>query len=203
MSNPALAGVGAGASAAGGILGAFGSLYQGQAQSNLYNYQAGVAQINANLAKQDANYATEAGEVSAEEAGMRGRQEIGAIRSGIAAGNIDTGSGSASRVISSQTGITQMNEGVIRADAAKRAYGFNVKGAMDIAQAGVDTTAAATSLTAGDIGAASSIIGAAGSVSSKWLQAGQYFGSGNSGSPANVNPDSAYGQQVYSASIYS
>ena len=176
LSNP-LGWLGIGTSAAGAVVGAEGSLYQGEAQSNLYNYQASVANINATLAKQDANYATSAGEVSAQEAGMRGRFEEGRIKAGIAAGNIDVSSGSAAKVQSAQTAITQENEGVIRADSAKRAYGFNVKGAMDTAQAGVYKTAAATSLTSGDIGAATSIIGGAGSVSSKWLQGSTLIGS--------------------------
>lgn len=192
MSFPAaLAGVGIGASALGGITSAFGSWYSGQAQSNLYNYQANVARINSNLAQQDANYSISSGETSAQEAGLRGRFETGAIRGGIGAGNIDIGSGSAANVTKSQTEITQENEGIIRADAAKRAYGFNVKASMDTAQAGVYQTAAATSSTAGDIGAVSSIIGGAGSVSSKWLQAGQYFGGGNSspyGEGSNAGP---------------
>ena len=79
--------------------------------------------------------------------GCVGGFEEGRIKAGIAAGNIDVGSGSAAKVQSAQTAITQENEGVIRADSAKRAYGFNVKGAMDTAQAGVYKTAAATSLT--------------------------------------------------------
>jgi hypothetical protein len=67
---------------------------------------------------------------------------------------------------------------VIRANAAKKAYGFEVGAAEDVAQAGAYTVAGETSVTAGDIGAVSSVLGAAGSVSSKWLQASQAFGSG-------------------------
>ena len=169
----ALAGVGMGASALGGVTGAIGSLFQGQAQANMYNYQAGVAQVNAQIAKQDATYATQGGEVEAQQSGMRTRAEVGATRAGFGAGNLAISSGSPSKVIASETEIGQQNEALIRANAAKRAYGFEVGAAGDIAQAGAYRAAAKTSLAAGDIGAVSSIIGGAGQVSSKWLQAQQ------------------------------
>jgi hypothetical protein len=182
MADPVtLTAIGIGAGVAGGATGAFGSLFQGQSQSNMYKYQAGVAQVNAAVAKQDATYATEAGEVEATNAGMRTRSEVGSTRAGMAAGNVDINSGSGARVVASETEIGQENEATIRANAAKRAYGFNVKGAEDVAQAGAYDVAATTSLESGDIGAISSVIGTAGSVSSKWLQAGQVFGSGSGG----------------------
>jgi hypothetical protein len=175
MASPvALAGIGT--SAAGAGLGAFGSLFQGQAQSNMYKYQAGVAQVNATVAKQDAQYATAAGESEAATAGIKTRQQIGSTRAGIGAGNIDVNTGSAARVVASETAVGQQNEAMIRANAAKRAYGFEVKGAEDVAQAGAYDVAAATSQEAGEIGAVSSIVGGAGNVASKWMQYGQSFG---------------------------
>lgn len=167
-----------GATAAGGILGAIGSTTSGDAQQQMYQYQAGVARMNAQLAKQDANYSLAAGEVEAEQSGMRTRAEIGATRAGFGAGNV--AGGSTNRVIQSETEIGQQNQGIIRANAAKRAYGFNVSSAADTAQAGAFTTAGQYAQEGGELGATQSIIGAAGSVSSKWLQMGQEFGpSGN------------------------
>lgn len=181
MSNPAaMAGASGGASLAGTAITAFGQYYSGKAQSNMYNYQSGVAQANATLAKQDANYTIASGEVSAQQSGMRTRGQVGATRVGYGAGNIDSTTGSAKNVIASETEIGQQNQGIIRADAAKRAYGFNVSAAEDVAQAGAYQVAARTSREAADINIASTIIGGAGSVSSKWSQAGQQgIGSGN------------------------
>lgn len=177
MANPlALAGIGIGASAASGGIGALGSLFQGRSQSNLYNYQAGIAQQNAALATQDANYAISTGEIQTQQAGMSTRRQVGATRAGFGASNVDVNSGSSSRVVSSETSIGQENEAVTSANAAKRAFGFNVKGAMDIGQASAYSAAAKNSQTAGEFGAVSSIIGAAGNVSSKWVQMGQSFG---------------------------
>src|ERR1700726_3196065 len=95
-----LGGAGAGVSA-------FGSLFQGDAQSNMYKYQAGVARVNAAVATQDANYAREAGEVEAPNAGMRTRAEVGSTRAGMAAGNVAINSGSGARVVSSEIAIGQ------------------------------------------------------------------------------------------------
>ena len=199
MADPvSLAVIGMGAAAAGGGVSALGSLFSGQAQKNMYNYQAGVARANAVVAKQDAAYALASGEVEAQQSGMKTRFQEGATKVGIAAGNIDTSTGSAGKVIASETEIGQENEAVIRANAAKKAYGFEVGAAEDVAQAGAYTVAGETSVTAGDIGAVSSVLGAAGNVSSKWLQASQAFGTPD----ANVNPDSAAGQVAYSSSIY-
>ena len=168
--------VGAGSAIAGGITSAAGSEYSGKAAAGMYNYQAGVADVNATLAKQDAVYAQSAGEVEAQQSGMKTRTQVGQTRADFAAGNINAGTGTAGKVIASETEIGQFEQAQIRQDAAYRAYGFNVRGAEDVAQAGAYKTAAATSLTSGNIGAVSSILGGVGSVSSKWTQAGQSFG---------------------------
>lgn len=187
-----LATIAGGTAVGGAVTSAIGSLFGGQAQANLMRYQAGVAEINAKIAKQDAAYAREAGEVEAQQVGMRTRAEVGATRAGIGAGNIDISSGSAARVIQSETAIGAENQAITRANAAKRAYGFEVKGAEDVAQAGAYRMGATTSLISGDIGATSSIIGAAGSVASKWLQAGQYFPGAAGGAPGGTDPNTVY-----------
>jgi len=163
------AAVGIGSAAAGGIVSGIGSLFQGQAQSAMYNYQAGVAQANATIAKQNATYAEQVGGVEAQESGMRTRAQVGATRAAFGSSNVE--GGSQNRVLASETEIGQQGEGIVRANAAKRAYGFQVGAAEDTAQTGAYKTSAATSITSGDIGAVTSIIGGAGGVSSKWMQA--------------------------------
>jgi hypothetical protein len=196
-----LAGIGLASSAAGGIMGAFGSEYSGQANKTMYGYQSGIAAINSQLAKSDAEYARVAGEREAEIAGLKGREIVGATKAGYAAGNIDPTTGSAKGVLTSEAFVNAANQNTIRANAAKRAYGFEVTAAEDTAQSQLYTMAGNTSATAGNIGAVSSLLGGVGSVSSKWLagqQAGIFGGSSGSG----VNPDSAYGRDVYASSIY-
>lgn len=166
----AIAGVGLVASAGGAITSAIGSVFQGQAQAAQYNYQAGVARVNQTLAQQDANYALAAGEVEAQQQGMKTRAEVGLTRAVQGASNVDVNTGSSSQVVKSEIEIGQENEALVRADAAKRAFGYNVEAAKQGAQAGVYTSAAKTSIEAGQLGAVSSILGGVGSVSSKWLQ---------------------------------
>ena len=180
MADPvSLAVIGMGAGAAGGGVSALGSLFSGQAQSNMYKYQAGVAQVNATLAKQDADYAEAAGQEESQASGMKTRFQIGQTKAAFGASNV--AGPSQNRVVSSEIAVGQENEALIQANAAKRAYGFNVKAAQDTAQAGAYDVAASTSETAGELGAVSSVIGAAGNVASKWLDFSKSFGTGSSG----------------------
>lgn len=168
---PIIAGIGLFASVAGAATSAYGAEYQGAAQAAQAKYQAGVADVNATLAKQDAAYAIATGEVEAQAAGMKGRAEVGTTRAAYGAGNIDVSSGSAADVTKSETALTQYNESIIRSNAAKRAYGFETTAAADTAQGGMYRSAAGTVVTAANIGATSSLLSGAGNVSDKWLQA--------------------------------
>jgi len=76
ISLSALAIGGMAASAAGGVVSALGQVMGGQSQGNMYTYQAGVAQMNTQIAKQNADYARVAGEVSAQESGMKTRAMV-------------------------------------------------------------------------------------------------------------------------------
>ena len=163
-----------GATAGGAILGAVGKEDQASAQAAQANYQAGVAQVNAALAKQDANYSLEAGGVQQQQAGMREGAAIGQTKAAFGASNI--AGGSKSSVVASEIEVGQSNQGIIEANAAKRAYGYEVGAASDTAQAGALRAGAQADITAGNIGAASSILGGVGSVSSKWLQMDPAFG---------------------------
>ena len=203
MADPAtLATVGIGSTVAGGGIKAFGDYFTGKSQTAMYNYQAGVAAVNAAVAKQDAIYTRETGEVEAQQSGLRTRAQVGATRAGFGAGNLSTTTGSANQVLSSETKIGQTNEAVVRANAAKRAFGYDVAAAGDTAQAGADVMAGHYSRTASGVNIASTILGTVGNVAGKWLQAGQSFGTGSGDDLDNVNPDSVLGRGVYSSSIY-
>lgn len=168
-------GVSAAATVGGGILGAQGAKEKAQAESSMYNYQAGVAKVNAQIAEQDANYAEASGQVEAEQSGMKTAVEVGKTRAAFGASNV--AGGSHDQVLSSEREIGAENQGIIQANAAKRAYGFEVGAAEDVAQAGADTAAGKNALTAGQYAATSSILGTVGSVASKWLGAKNAFGS--------------------------
>src|SRR6266446_6811854 len=110
------------ATAGGAIVGAIGSSYKGQAESNMYNYQAGVAQVNEQIAKQNAAYEKELGETQAQEAGMKTRAEMGQIKAAQGASGLDVNCCSAVDVQKSAQEVGTFNETMIRSNAAKRAY---------------------------------------------------------------------------------
>ena len=172
----AMAGIGAGASMFGAVTQAQGAEYQGKAQAAQQAFMGGITDVNAKLAAQDANYAQSAGEITEQQAGMQGRAVIGATKAGIGAGNSALGAGSAGRVVGSEVAIAQENEAVTAANTAKQVYGFKVKQAQDVAQAGAFRAGAQTSVVAGGLSAESSIISGVGSTASKFAQMGQSFG---------------------------
>lgn len=172
-----------GASGSGGLISAVGSIMSGNAQAAAYQYQAGVAQINKQIADQNADYARYAGEVEAQQGGMKTRALLGTTVAQQGAGGLAIGSGSQGRVTDSIREVGAEDVGIIRSNAAKRAYGYEVEAAGQQAQIGLDQMAASQAKTAGYINAFSSILGAGGSVASKWSQAGSagIFGGSDSG----------------------
>lgn len=148
-------------------------MFSGQAQANMYNYQAAVAQINQQIMQQNASWATQEGEVQAQQSGMKTRAQVATTQAQQGAGNLDVRSGSNARVQASELEIGEEDQALIRSNAAQRAYGFEVQGFQYAAQASSDKAAASNSQTAGTISAVSSLLGGAGSVSSKWLQGSQ------------------------------
>jgi hypothetical protein len=228
MTTPAvMAGIGMGASALGGVFGAQGAQTTAQGQqlgiqgqilntvgqifgletkaqqygysANIADYQAGVAKVNQQIADQNASYARTVGEVSAEQAGMKARADLSSMRAHQASSGIDIESGSSQHVRESMVEVAQYNEAMIRANAAKTAYGYEVEAMQDKSQsdlytytAGVDRTQAANTMAAaglaeeaiplqqqaytlagkaGDISSMASLVGAAGSVATKWSSA--------------------------------
>ena len=180
-----------GATIAGGATAAFGSLMGGEAQKSMYQYQAGIARMNNQIAQQNANYAVQKGEMQAERSGMKTAQEIGQIRAGQAASGLDVNRGSTVNVRTSQQEVGDYDQAILRSNAAREAYGYKVQGLMDTSQATLDEFAGKYSKEAGQIGAVSSILGAAGSVSSKWTQGQQVglFGSAVPGYNSGSNSD--------------
>lgn len=173
---------------------AYGAYSQGQAQAGQYAYQAQIAKMNAQIAEQNANYATAAGEVSAQEAGMKERFQRGQTIAQQGAGGLAVGQGSNARVVTSELAVGQQDQALIRSNAARQAYGYRVQAASDTAQGALDTTAASNAKTAGDIGAFGSLLSGAASVSSKWVQASNagVFSGGGGGSGTTFGTRMSY-----------
>lgn len=162
--------IGMGGTGAGGILSAFGSLMQGVSNKNMYDYQASVARLNQQIANQNAEFAIQTGEQEATKFGLQAGARMGQIKAAQGASGLDVKSGSAVQVRQSQATLDQMDLDTIRSNAAKTAYNYKTQGVMAGAQGDLYKMAGAGSLTAGGIGAASSILGSSASVSNEWLQ---------------------------------
>lgn len=177
-------------SAGGGILSAFGGIAEGKSQRQMYDYQAAVSRINADIDRQNAEWEINKGDIEGQQFGLKAGQQFGQIRTAQAASGLDVNTGSAKDVQDSQRKLTYMDEATIRSNAAKTAYDYTARAATDENQAKIYQTAGANAERAGYLKAASSIIGTAGSVSSKWLQGSQAGIGGSTSGPIKLfGPD--------------
>lgn len=174
VSPTALGGLGLGANVGGTILSVLGVKQSGAAQKDMFNYQAGVAEAAKTIALQNRDYAITSGETEAGMYGLKARNVAGRIRATQGASGIDVGGGSSLDVQRGQQFVTGLDMNQIRANAARKAYGYAVEAAGDEAQAGAYRSAASNVEKATRLNVASSILSGVSSVSSKWLQGQQY-----------------------------
>src|SRR6266702_1104129 len=128
MADPvSMAVVGGGMAIAGGIVGAVGSITGGYAQRQMYQYQAGVARMNQQIALQNAAYERQAGETEAQISGMKTRFQVGETKVAQSGSGLDVNRGSAVGVRRSEQEIGAFNEQMIRANAARKAYGYETQ----------------------------------------------------------------------------
>lgn len=165
-----VAAVAVAATAVSAVVGAVGSYEQGQAQKQAYDYQAQVARNNAKIAQQNASWATQIGDTQAVNEGMKTRAQVGAIKAAQAASGIDVNTGSAVDVRSSASELGELNALTIRSNAARQAYGYQVQGTSDIAQAQLDVYSGNQAQTAGYIGAFGSLLGGASSAGGQYIK---------------------------------
>lgn len=170
-----------GSTIAGGVVSGIGAANTASANAAAYNYKAGIATLNSQIAQQNASWAVQSGGIKSEEEGLQAGQAIGQTKVAQSAGGFDVNTGSNSAVRSTQSDVAKFNEGIITTDAARKAYGYQVEGAKDTAEATMDTSAASNAKTAGDLAVLSSILGTVGSVAGKWTQ-GNTIGIGSSSS---------------------
>lgn len=183
MSVAVLAGASLAAAAIGTGVSTYGSIEQGQASARMANYQAAVAQVNNQIAKQNAQQATAAGNTQVENQEMQTAGLVATETADEAASGLDVGSGSPSKVQQSQNIMGTMDALTIQNNAAREAYGYTAQGVGYQAQAGLEGMAAQQAGTAGMLGAGSSILSGASSLTGNWArfqQAGVFQG-GNTG----------------------
>lgn len=179
-----------GLNAAGTGLDMYGKSKAAGAQAGMYAYQGSVARINQQIAKQNADYERYAGEVKAQQGGMETRARIGSMRAKQGASGLDVNRGSAVNVRAGIADVGAQNVGIIRANAARRAYAYESEAANYEAQGTMYDTASKNAKKAGKLAVLSSLISGASSVAGKW-QAGSQSGLFGSSSSNPVDVGSA------------
>lgn len=165
--------LGLGSTAAGSLLSAGGSISSGIASSNMYTYQSGIAKLNQQVDSQNEEFARQEGEQQAQQYGIKAGQQLGQIKASQSSAGFDVRSGSDAQVRTSQRALNTVDTDIIRSNAAKTAYNYQVQGSIAGQQASVYSLAASNAMSAGIIGAGSSVLGGIGSVSSQWLKGNQ------------------------------
>jgi hypothetical protein len=152
------------------VMSAFGDIAGGFSQQGASGLQAKIAKNNQTVAAQNAAYTAQAGEVEGEQAGLRNRAVSGTIRARQAAGGVDVNTGSAATVQGSAAELGAMDAMTIRSNAARAAYGYQVKGheaELEYLQAKAAEKAAPIE---GFISAGGTLLGGASSTASKYSQ---------------------------------
>lgn len=148
----------------GGIISAVGTIAGGIAQSNALKYQAQVAQNNAIIAQENANYAIEAGHQKAAMTSLQEAETGGEIKAAQAANNVDVNTGSNKAVQISQRELGNLSTQTQLNNAQLTAYGYESQKVQYQAQAQLDQYEAPQAIVGAGLGAAGSVFGAA----SKW-----------------------------------
>ena len=164
-----LAVIGIGASLVGGAVTYAGIQQQASAQSSAFNYQAQVARNNAVIAQQNAERTQQAGDVAAQNKLIETGQRTAAIRAVAGASGVDANTGSPLNLQESNQKLGTLDALTIRNNAARAAYGYQVQGMSQTAQAGLDVASGANAVTGGQYAGAGSLVGSAGTVSDRWL----------------------------------
>ena len=174
MADPfTLATIGIGASAGSGLIGGIGNIMSGEAQAGQAGYQAAVARANQQIALQNRDYAYAAGEVEAGQYGMQAAQRMGNLKVRQGSSGIDIGSGSSQDVQKSLQTVSDIDLAQLRANTARKAYGYETQSIQFGAQADMYSKAQSNISAAIPLNVAGSLLSGAGSVSSRWLQASQ------------------------------
>lgn len=174
MGSPtAIGAVGMAASIGGSLLSASGEKKKGEATSQMYTYQAGIADLNRRIAQGNRDYSIYAGGEEAKRFGMKSAQLAGSIKAKQGASGIDVNAGSTVEVQKGQKQVSDLDMATIRNNAARKAYTYELEAETASKQGEMYRAASANSLEAGNISAMGSLISGVSSVSSKWLQGKQ------------------------------
>lgn len=149
-------------------LSAYGAIQSGQAQAGNARYQSQVALNNQKFADYNAELATQRGQQMEQAKRTETQDVIGAVRAASGASGVSANSGSPLRVQGDVAKLGDIDAMMIRANAAREAYGYRVQGANYGSEAGLLQSEAGQASRAGNLEAFTSLIGGASTVADKW-----------------------------------
>lgn len=164
------------ASALGGAMQAGGHRAMGQSEAAMYEYRAGIAEMNKKIAEQNADYERAAGGVQAQQVALKHRERIGLTKTAQGASGLDVNKGSQKLVRESQQGVAKHDQDMVRSNAARRAYAYEVEAVSEGHNANLARMGAQHARRGGNLKAMGSLIGTATGVADKWIAG---YGSGS------------------------
>lgn len=174
-----LADTGQAATGIGGVIGALGSIRSGYAESDAAKYQAQIAQNNAAIAGRNAQWASSEGDIEAQNQSLKTRAQVGATIAGAAANGLDVNSGSAKQVVQSEQMLGRLDAMTIRSNAARQAYGYLQQGQNFEGEAALKEAEAKNDVSAGFMGAGSSLLSSASQLGRQYAAWQNEYGSGS------------------------
>lgn len=168
----AMLAVGAAAAVASTALGTVSSIQQGKQQQAMYNYQAKVAEQNAEIAKRNADTERQTGIEEARLQRMKTLQAVGAQQTAMAANGMDVTQGTSLDIIEDTAAMGELDALQIQTNYEKKALAYELQAGNYTNQANMDAISGRNAYTAGKINAVSTGlngIGKLAGVATKWV----------------------------------
>ena len=153
---------------------ALGSIAQSRASAASAGYNAKVQEQNAQVERTNAQFAGAEGEQNTAAAGARTRAALAETVANQGASGVDINTGSSVGVRESEAKIGTLNALNVRAEAARRAYGYQTSATSYDAQSRLSKSEQKSDITGGYLDAGATVLGGAWKSSqyTKWLNSG-------------------------------
>jgi hypothetical protein len=159
---------------------AYGAYSQSQSRQDMAEYQSKVAENNAKVAEWQAQDAESRGDRAAQETRRKYAALMGTQRAELASRGLDISDGSANATLQDTAYFAEYDETLTRANAAREAWGYRVRGANFTGDANMLRSQADAEnplLSAGLAAGGTLFSGGSGSVAAKWYRGSQGGGS--------------------------
>lgn len=177
---------GSSATSGGGIFSAASNIFGGFAEQGADYARAQIARNNAIIARQNAQYAAEGGEVKTEQLGLRTRGQVAEIAARQAGAGINPNTGSALDVRKSAGMLGALDILTTRSAAARQAYGYQIQAQAQDVESAMAKKAGNIAPWLGGFNAIGSLLGSSASLQGMYQKAQQEGLRTNSGLPLDA-----------------